>query len=449
MANVYVDSNAAGSGTGADWTNAYTTMAAAIAKPIADGDVLLVEYRHTYTGAGAVSWAFPNGTFTVLSVDKDDSDNLRVGADEGAGGANAISISGGSTGSFVYFYGIELKGSTNGSGNSKIYIQNGTSDYSRLVWQSCSFTLQSASASATINIGSQSSGNSRSTSCTFYDCTFTAQGATTGEMLLFHNTTARFYNMVTAYSGANKPLELVAIGGQGTCCDVLIADSDLSTWNATGSYLVDVAQMGYFSRVVFENCKMSASPLTGVKTGTFPVSSASVVIRNCDSGNTLNTFEYYDRQGTLTEETSIYADSGAQFNGSAISWKVVTTSVCTKTTPFICPDIMRWNTATTSTNFDVYLNSSTTLTDVTCWMRMGTSTDASFPRYTNYETRASNPLRAAGTTLDAGGSWTGVADNDYRLRITKTPSAVGLVRAMVHIAAATATVYIDPIIRPS
>src|SRR4029077_14277585 len=52
MANVYVDSNAAGAGTGADWANAYTTLGAALTAKAA-GDSFFVAHNHAETAASA------------------------------------------------------------------------------------------------------------------------------------------------------------------------------------------------------------------------------------------------------------------------------------------------------------------------------------------------------------------------------------------------------------
>jgi len=47
MATYYVDPAATGTGSGADWTNAFTTLAAAIAKPVAAGDTVYARGTET------------------------------------------------------------------------------------------------------------------------------------------------------------------------------------------------------------------------------------------------------------------------------------------------------------------------------------------------------------------------------------------------------------------
>jgi hypothetical protein len=58
MANVYVYSGAAGAGTGADWTNAYTTLTAALAAKAA-GDDFWVAHDHAETQASALTLTSP------------------------------------------------------------------------------------------------------------------------------------------------------------------------------------------------------------------------------------------------------------------------------------------------------------------------------------------------------------------------------------------------------
>jgi hypothetical protein len=58
MASVYVRSGAAGAGTGADWANAYTTLAAAFTAKAA-GDVFYVSDDHAETQASAMTLVSP------------------------------------------------------------------------------------------------------------------------------------------------------------------------------------------------------------------------------------------------------------------------------------------------------------------------------------------------------------------------------------------------------
>src|SRR4051812_1910841 len=72
MANRYVYSGAAGTATGADWTNAHTTLTAAITSGAA-GDVYYVAHDHSETAASSVTLTFKGTAATpdrVLCVNR-------------------------------------------------------------------------------------------------------------------------------------------------------------------------------------------------------------------------------------------------------------------------------------------------------------------------------------------------------------------------------------------
>src|SRR5437868_15183324 len=110
MANVYVDSAAAGAGTGADWTNAYTTLGAATAAKAA-GDDFWVASGHAESAGSAKTITFPGTSASpnrCISVNKAGSAppvaaDILAGASITTTGANSIAINGA-----VYGEGITL-----------------------------------------------------------------------------------------------------------------------------------------------------------------------------------------------------------------------------------------------------------------------------------------------------------------------------------------------------
>ena len=78
MPHVYVDSNAGGSGTGADWANAYTTIGAALTAKAA-GDNFWVAHNHAETAAGAKTLTSPGTSAapcTIICVDSGEQCHL-------------------------------------------------------------------------------------------------------------------------------------------------------------------------------------------------------------------------------------------------------------------------------------------------------------------------------------------------------------------------------------
>src|SRR5690349_2863588 len=67
MANVYCRSGATGSGTGASWANAYTTLAAAITGAGASG-IIYIASDHSELIAAGTTWAFSGSVSTRNKV---------------------------------------------------------------------------------------------------------------------------------------------------------------------------------------------------------------------------------------------------------------------------------------------------------------------------------------------------------------------------------------------
>src|SRR3990167_3028291 len=101
MANVYVRSGAAGAGTGADWGNAYTTLAAALGAKAA-GDDFWVADDHAETQASALTAVAPGTSASpnrIICVDRAGSvppvsADLRTSATISTTGNNGIALQG-------------------------------------------------------------------------------------------------------------------------------------------------------------------------------------------------------------------------------------------------------------------------------------------------------------------------------------------------------------------
>jgi hypothetical protein len=130
MADWYVYSGAAGTGTGANWANAKTTLSAA-ATAAADGDTAYVAHDHAETGASNMTIA-PVGVLKCYCVNRAGSvppvaADLRTTATvtvTGAPSATPMTIT---TASLLYCYGISF---ASGSGASSASMSiNGTGTF--------------------------------------------------------------------------------------------------------------------------------------------------------------------------------------------------------------------------------------------------------------------------------------------------------------------------------
>jgi hypothetical protein len=178
------------------------------------------------------------------------------------------------------------------------------------------------------------------------------------------------------------------------------------------------------------------------------------LVRNCDSGNTTYTFQYNDRFGTLTADTSVYITSGgAVFNGNGASWKIVTTSSCNEANPFIVPKLFVWDTVLTSqtASIEIIRDNATALTDRDIWSDIDSAASASFPNYTYQTNRNTQPF--TGTTANqptSTATWTGTGGftnaNKQKLQNAFTASAAGLLQSRIFVGVGSTTLYIDPYI---
>ena len=457
MATYYVNSGAAGAGTGADWTNAFTTVTAALSGR-STGDILLVHNAHTVTAGAAVTWTVPSGNIAIICVDKDNSDAWSTGASEAVGASNSgFSIASNSAGSNVFLHGMTLVAGTNNSGSCNINFNTGSAGILSLRAQSCTFTLSSGTtATASMNIGANSGANTRSASVYLTDCTIRTNNATSGSSIYLTSCRVHFNNVTLALAvGGNKPDTLFrGTASPHNSIDVLVQNSDLSAFNDTANGLVDASIGGGIGRYVFANCKISSN--TSAKINTFVASGdMTITFLNTDDADTINNFEHYSRTGSLTIDAANYfTTGGASFNASPLSWKIVTTAVCDEFNPFMCPSLYRWNTSTASTDFNVQSiwDSASDYTDAEVWLGVSYAGTASFPTGAYATDRDATPFVSAGADQENGtnGSWTtsGITNtNEQQLKVTATPAEVGLVEGVVYVTKASATIWIDPMIR--
>lgn len=438
MAVKYLKSSAAGSGTGADWTNAYTTMAAAIAG-LAAGDTLYVSQSHSENLTGATTYTFP-GTAAAPSriLCTDDSATPPTAMATGAiiTSNNAISII---LGGYIYMYGIECKVGSAGASNAGITLVNGNV----AAWQkyeSCIFHINTSSTSA--RLGFRSGG-----------------GVGKEDFMEFVNCKVRFGSTSQAIN-CNTPFNWTG----GSWCDsgsvptnildlsvnegghnINVKGADLSAIGAS-KYLVKVGNNSH--DVLFQNCKLNAS-LAGLYTGTFAgQGSQTVRAVNCDSGDTNYKYTKGVYQGTITHDTSIYRSSGASDGTNNFS-RVMASSANSKfESPLVLDDIVYWQESVGSSitvTVEVATNA-VTLKNDECWLEVEYSSDASGTTYSVASSRVSDILQAGSNLSTSSVTWNSVPGSPTKqyMSVSFTPGNKGPLFARVCLAKASTTVYVDP-----
>lgn len=435
MTAYYVDSNATGgTNAGTSWTDAYLSFWSIPSLTLATTDIVYVASNHVDADPGAsktLTGPTGNGLF-----------------------ARIISATSGTT---TYAAGAQIK--TTG-GAYAMRFDNSLSFYG------CTFV-----SGAAINFRPASTTAGSVAYC--FECTFKpASGGTVGSDAL-HYATVKFVNCTFDYSAdtlnsgagyftVRGPLEIyggiVVKGGtynrSGIVLDtssaranqVLISGLDLSVIGSTN----DLFNGGsVFGKATYYGCKLPSS--WSLQSADI-TNNASLRVFNCGDGDDPRIYYLSDQSGKLTYQTSIYRSSGAAVETGVTSWRVVTTSVCSESFPFITDWLYGTiDTAGTKTFTLHVANNTEDLHDDDIWLEveyMGTA-DLAHTTFAS-DQRAGGAANASASTTaqtdDTGSTWNG-ATLTYMQKLEIASVSVGeagVYRARVCVGKPSLTVYIDP-----
>lgn len=439
MANVYVRSGAAGAGTGADWTNAYTKLNTALTAKAA-GDTFWVADDHAETTAAAITHTSP-GTISnpcfIYCVNRAGSvppvaADLRTSATVTTTGNSGISFDG-----FAYCHGVGFNAGSAASGAANYSFGVGTS----FTWRfnACAVRMGTTNVSGTFNFGTATANLVQQLS--FVNTTF--QFGATAQSLVLRGANVVWSDTPSAIVGATLPTTLFATS---TSSFGMRADIDAVDLSALGSGKTLVGALSAGQRFRLINCKLGAS-VTVAATPT--AVGAEVALIGSHSSTTVERNELYGYYGTLTTETTIIRTTGASDGTTAYSWKVVTTANSKRTFPFETFEGAVWNTTLSSQTLTVHcVTDNVTLTDAEIWVEVEYLASAATPVTTLItDANATVLTTPQNQTSDSGEAWTttGIATPlKQALAVTFTPAMVGPIRWKVKVAKASATVYIDP-----
>ncbi len=432
MANFYVDSNAAGAGTGADWANAFTTLGAAFTAG-ASGDTFYVAHNHasttgsanTITGKGSA--ASPCRVLCVSSAGSVPpvAADLRTTATITTTGNSALTISGG----VCLFYGITFNCGT-GAVAARLVIGGTTDNRHRYV--NCAFKKLGTTADSTaVTIGS--GGRTQ----VVLENTTLELGAATDAIVIVGSFTWR--GTASGYSGATIPTTgLFSLGSAGS--DVFLEGVDLSALSNT---IIRTPAGTTTLRVILKDCKLHASAtIAPTPTGINP----GVDVIRSDSGDTNYRSERYQYQGTMTTEIVTVRTGGASDGTTTISWEIVPTTNNDPDWPFQCYPISIWNDTV----------GAVTLTIEGTWAGVAVPTTADVWMDVEYLGTSGFPLGSFAyggptTILSAGvahsassETWGAGGTTKFKMAKTVTVAEKGPITVYVKYAHTTNTCWIDP-----
>lgn len=437
------------------------TAGGALSVATTTGDIIYVDSAHAEAPATAITCNVASAGLhiTIISVNRNAMATGHNGWLAGASitvGANGQAMSFlTTTAGRVYMYGITLSGNNGSNAANDVTIFGDATDglVQEFTCDTCVISVPGSAAGAQLTIGMASDGNQSDNRFLCYNCTLKPHNNTGAAPILIRSIDAMFSNLTITYNTAEPTTLFEATTTIGRCRGGLrIVDSDISGYEAAGNYF-DVSN--FSCPILLRNVKTSATP--GIATGTWATNYGSLTQVNVDSGDTHNVFSFQNRLGVLTTNSSIYHDTGSQFDGSGVSWQVVTNATTSAAEPFEVPVFMRWSAATSTTlGIRFIRDNATGLTNNNIWATFEYLDSASFPNGTFVSIRTATPFDDASPTTWASDSdtWTGTGGfsnaNKQKMETSAlTPAETSVLRGRVFVAAASTTVYIDPLLRDS
>lgn len=439
MANLYVNSvDGSDADNGTTWALAKATINGASLIDNA-GDVIWVSDNHAESTAGALAWNWAGTaagpTRVICGNDAAEPPTaLATTATVATTGDNGMTFANGND--YMYWYGITFNCGETGTGTASIVF---TSSAAHDVWESCNFHLASSGTSSVISFvtGTINAITAHCINCGFQFSATAQNCALSGGKATIKGGSVISDAAITEFVTLTNMSEIYIEGFDFTNCDGAL--------NIVGSG-------GSSCRAVVRNCKMPASWSGSVFNGT-PSSDAIYELYNCDDGDTNYRLEKKTEFGTITDETTLVRTGGATDGTTTISWEMVTTANAEWNHQTLdSPEIVRWNETTGSAitaTIEILHDSATNMTDQGIWMEIQYLGTSGTPLALFADDAAADYITAAADQTTSSETWTttGMANpNTQKLSVQFTPQEKGFIHAIVRVAAASKTVYIDPVI---
>jgi hypothetical protein len=203
-------------------------------------------------------------------------------------------------------------------------------------------------------------------------------------------------------------------------------------------------------KFMLRNCKLPAS-WSGSVNSAVPGVLSQFTLNNCDSGDTNYRLQDKTIFGTVSHETTLVKTGGASDGTTTLSWKMVSNADTEWNHQTLnSPEIVKWNETAGSAitvTVDIIHDSVTNITDREIWLEVQYLGTSGTPLSLFIEDAAADYLTAAADQADSSATWTttGMANpNTQKLNVTFTPQEKGFIHAVVKIAGASKTIYIDP-----
>lgn len=321
MANIYVKSGAGNSSPYANWTNAATTLAAALAAASA-GDTIFVSKSHSESSSGLLNLVSP-GTQSnpVYIIGVDDTGNpvpptaTSPGAIVGSSNGWGITFRG-----VAYSDKVDYTCDRSGSNYSAFFgiDPDGTVSPGLAYWyfESCNITQGSAHPASNIQIGQPNLATGyKQSAAVFKDCVVKFSNASQKIVALGNlDWIGGSLNVASAV-----PTTLLALGSGSDLSTPQVNSRGVDLSGIGSNSLVDVtgSPQGFAG---FVNCKIASGTVATI--GTFAgIYGPIVEMDNCDSGATNYRSSRNTPVGAVVTETTKVRTGGASNGTTSLAWK--------------------------------------------------------------------------------------------------------------------------------
>jgi hypothetical protein len=204
------------------------------------------------------------------------------------------------------------------------------------------------------------------------------------------------------------------------------------------------------NRIQIKNCKLGAS--TALSTATNQGTGAPIIdMINCDSGGTNYKYKAYRPGGTIDHELTKIMTGGASDGTTGISWKIATNANMGYPFALESPEISTWNdnsgTSKTAT-VEILTDSASALKNDEIWLELRYLKNSGDPTAGFGNNSKSDVLQSSAAQPTSTATWTTTGITNImkqKLQVSFTPGQKGPVTAVVKLAKASTTVYVNPV----